>query len=149
LSLKYTDRLADAGLQPSVGSDSYDNALAEIVIGLYKTEVIRRLGPWRSLEQLDLMTLEWVDWFNNRRLLEPLGHIPPAEAEAKFFELPPRKPGHLTARALRRHRQRPRTRLPGRFPRSDEHLRQAGRLVLGLPRRSARDPGRPGRSALT
>jgi transposase InsO family protein len=70
----------------SVG-DSYDNALAETVIGLYKTEVIRRLGPWRSLEQLELTTLEWVDWFNNRRLLEPLGHIPPAEAEAKFFEL--------------------------------------------------------------
>jgi len=89
LSLKYTDRLADAGLQPSVGSvgDSYDNALAETVIGLYKTEVIRRLGPWRSLGELELTTLEWVDWFNNRRLLEPLGHIPPAEAEAKFFEL--------------------------------------------------------------
>jgi transposase InsO family protein len=87
LSLKYTDRLAEAGLQPSVGSvgDSYDNALAETVIGLYKTEVIRRLGPWRSLEALELKTLEWVDWFNNRRLLEPLGHIPPAEAEAKFF----------------------------------------------------------------
>jgi transposase InsO family protein len=89
LSLKYTDRLADAGLQPSVGSvgDSYDNALAETVIGLYKTEVIRRLGPWRSLEALELTTLEWIDWFNNRRLLEPLGYIPPAEAEAKFFEL--------------------------------------------------------------
>jgi transposase InsO family protein len=88
LSLKYTDRLAAAGLQPSVGSvgDSYDNALAETLIGLYKTEVIRRLGPWRSLEQLELTTLEWVDWFNNRRLLEPLGHIPPAEAEANFYE---------------------------------------------------------------
>ena len=66
--------------------DSYDNALAETVIGLYKTEVIRRLGPWRSLEALELTTLEWVDWFNNRRLLEPLGHIPPAEAEANYFE---------------------------------------------------------------
>jgi len=89
LSLKYTDRLADAGLQPSVGrvGDSYDNALAETVIGLYKTEVIRRLGPWRNLEALELTTLDWVDWFNNRRLLEPLDHIPPAEAEAKFFEL--------------------------------------------------------------
>ncbi|SDF58914.1 Integrase core domain-containing protein [Limimonas halophila] len=69
----------------SVG-DSYDNALAETVIGLYKTEVIRRRGPWRSLEALELMTLEWVDWFNQQRLLEPLGHIPPAEAEADFFE---------------------------------------------------------------
>jgi transposase InsO family protein len=89
VSIKYTERLQDAGIQPSVGSvgDSYDNALAETVIGLYKTEVIRRLGPWRSLGELELTTLEWVDWFNNRRLLEPLGHIPPAEAEAKFFEL--------------------------------------------------------------
>jgi len=89
VSLKYTERLAEAGLQPSVGSvgDSYDNALAETVIGLYKTEVIRRLGPWRNLEALELTTLEWVDWFNNRRLLEPLGHIPPAEAEANYFEL--------------------------------------------------------------
>jgi len=88
LSLKYTERLAEADIQPSLGSvgDSYDNALAETVIGLYKTEVIRRHGPWRSLEALELMTLEWVDWFNQRRLLEPLGHIPPAEAEADFFE---------------------------------------------------------------
>jgi transposase InsO family protein len=89
VSIKYTERLQDAGIQPSVGSvgDSYDNALAETVIGLYKTEVIRRLGPWRSLGELELTTLEWVDWFNNQRLLEPLGYIPPAEAEAKFFEL--------------------------------------------------------------
>jgi hypothetical protein len=78
----------------SVGSvgDSYDNALAETVIGLYTTEVIRRLGPWRSLGELELTTLEWVDWFNNQRLLEPLGHIPPAEAEAKFFELDDQAP---------------------------------------------------------
>ena len=68
----------------SVG-DSYDNALAETVIGLYKTEVIRRLGPWRNLQALELTTLEWIDWFNNRRLLEPIGNIPPAEAEARFY----------------------------------------------------------------
>ena len=73
LSIKYTERLAAAGLEPSVGSvgDSYDNALAETINGLYKTEVIRRMGPWRSLEAVEFATLEWVDWFNNRRLLEP------------------------------------------------------------------------------
>ena len=71
LSFRYTDRLADAGIDPSVGSvgDSYDNALAESVIGLYKTEVIRRRGPWRHLEAVEFATLDWVDWFNNRRLL--------------------------------------------------------------------------------
>ena len=67
----------------SVG-DSYDNALAETVIGLFKTEVIRRLGPWRSLEAVEIATLQWVDWFNHRRLLEPIGNIPPAEAEASY-----------------------------------------------------------------
>lgn len=89
VSLKYTERFADAGLKPSVGSvgDSCDNALAETVIGLYKTELVRDLGLWRSLEVLELTTLKWIDWFNNRRLLETLGHIPSAEAEAKFFEL--------------------------------------------------------------
>ncbi len=78
---------ADAGIEPSVGSvgDSYDNALAETVIGLFKTEVIHRRGPWRSLEAVEMATLEWVDWFNNRRLLEPIGNIPPAEAEAHFY----------------------------------------------------------------
>jgi transposase InsO family protein len=82
-----TERLAEAGIVPSVGSvgDSYDNALAETVIGLFKTELIRRLGPWRSLEVVELATLEWVDWFNTRRLLEPLGHIPPAEAEHRDY----------------------------------------------------------------
>ena len=76
LSIKYTERLAEAGLEPSVGSvgDSYDNALAETVIGLYKTEVIRRRGPWRNLEKVELATLQWVDWFNNRRLLHPQRH---------------------------------------------------------------------------
>lgn len=87
LSIRYTERLGDAGIAPSVGSvgDSYDNALAETVIGLFKTEVIRRLGPWRSLEAVEIATLQWVDWFNHRRLLEPIGNIPPAEAEASYY----------------------------------------------------------------
>lgn len=88
VSMRYTDRLADASIAPSVGSrgDSYDNALAESVIGLYKTEVIQRRGPWRSLEAVEFATLEWVDWFNNRRLLEPIGYVPPAEFEARYYE---------------------------------------------------------------
>ncbi|GHH04982.1 transposase [Pseudodonghicola xiamenensis] len=87
VSIKYTERLAEAGIEPSVGSvgDSYDNALAETVIGLFKAEVIHRRGPWRSFEAVEFATLEWVDWFNNRRLLEPIGNIPPAEAEARFY----------------------------------------------------------------
>jgi transposase InsO family protein len=87
VSIKYTERLAEAGIEPSVCSvgDSYDNALAETVIGLFKTEVIHRRGPWRSLEAVEYATLEWVDWFNNRRLLEPIGNIPPAEAETRFY----------------------------------------------------------------
>jgi transposase InsO family protein len=86
VSLKYTERLAEAGIEPSVGSvgDSYDNALAETVIGLFKAEVIHRRGPWRSFEAVEFATLEWVDWYNNRRLLEPIGHVPPAEAEAAY-----------------------------------------------------------------
>jgi putative transposase len=87
VSIKYTERLATAGIEPSVGSvgDSYDNALAETVNGLYKTEVIRRRGPWRSLEAVEFATLEWVDWFNHRRLLESIGNIPPAEAEQRYL----------------------------------------------------------------
>ena len=87
LSLRYTERLAEAGIEPSVGSvgDSYDNALAETIKGLFKAEVIHRRGPWRSFEAVEYATLEWVDWFNNRRLLEPIGNIPPAEAEANFY----------------------------------------------------------------
>lgn len=87
VSIVYTERLAEAGLEPSVGSvgDSYDNALAETINGLYKAEVIYRRGPWRSMEAVEYATLEWVDWFNNRRLLEPIGHIPPAEAEAAYY----------------------------------------------------------------
>ena len=88
LAIRYTERLAEAGIEPSVGSvgDSFDNALAETVIGLFKTEVIRRRGPRRGLEAVELATLEWVDWFNHRRLLEPIGHIPPAEAETRHHE---------------------------------------------------------------
>ena len=87
VSIKYTGRLLDAGLEPSVGSvgDSYDNALAETINGLYKTEVIHRRGPWRSLETVEFATLEWVDWFNNRRIFEPIGNMPPAEAEARYY----------------------------------------------------------------
>ncbi len=87
LSIKYTERLAEEGIEPSVGSvgDSYDNALAETINGLFKAEVIHRRGPWRSFDALEYATLEWVDWFNNRRLLEPIGNIPPAEAEANFY----------------------------------------------------------------
>jgi len=88
LSIRYTERLADAGIEPSVGStgDSYDNALAECVIGLYKTEVIRRRGPWRGLDDVELATLTWVAWYNVHRLLEPLGYVPPAEFEQAFYD---------------------------------------------------------------
>ena len=87
VSIKYTERLAEAGIEPSVGSvgDSYDNALAETINGLYKAEVIHRRGPWRSFEAVEYATLEWVDWFNNRRLLEPIGNIPPADAEERYY----------------------------------------------------------------
>jgi transposase InsO family protein len=85
-SIRYTERLAAAGIERSVGSvgDSYDNALAETINGLYKTEVIRRSGPWRSIDDVEYATVVWVDWFNNRRLLEPIGYVPPAEYEAEF-----------------------------------------------------------------
>jgi transposase InsO family protein len=88
LSIRYTERLAAAGIERSVGSvgDSYDNALAETVIGLYKTEVIRRRGPWRSVDGVEYATLEWVDRFNNRRLLGPIGYVPPAEFEAAYYQ---------------------------------------------------------------
>jgi putative transposase len=88
LSIRYTERLAAAGIEPSVGStgDSYDNALAECVIGLYKTEVIRRRGPWKGLDDVELATLTWVAWYNADRLLEPLGYVPPAEFEQAFYD---------------------------------------------------------------
>lgn len=87
VSIRYTERLAEAGIEPSVGSvgDSFDNALAETINGLYKAEVIHRRGPWRSFEAVEFATLEWVDWFNHRRLLEPIGNVPPAEAEARYY----------------------------------------------------------------
>ena len=88
LSIRYSERLAEAGVEPSVGSvgDSYDNALAETIIGLFKTEVIHHRGPWRHLEAVEYATLEWVDWFNHHRLLEPIGHVPPAELEASYYQ---------------------------------------------------------------
>jgi transposase InsO family protein len=87
LSIRYTERLADAGIEPSVGSvgDSYDNALAETIIGLYKTELIHRRGPWRTIDAVEFATLRWVHWFNHRRLLEPIGNVPPAELEASYY----------------------------------------------------------------
>ena len=89
VGIKYTERLAEAGIEPSVGSvgDSYDNALAETINGLYKAEVIHRRGPWRNFDAVEFATLEWVDWFNNRRILEPIGFIPPAEAEERYFAM--------------------------------------------------------------
>ena len=87
LSIRYTERLAEAGIEPSVGSvgDSYDNAMAESIIGLYKTELIRMRGPWRNLDNVEYATLEWVDWFNHRRILEPIGNIPPFEREEAHY----------------------------------------------------------------
>ena len=93
--LKYTERLAAAGIEPSVGSvgDSYDNALAETIYGLYKTELIHRRGPWRSFESVEFVTLKWVDWFNHRRLMGPIGNISPPEAEQRYY-------AHLESSAL-------------------------------------------------
>lgn len=87
LSIRYTDRLAEAGVDTSVDSrgDSYDNALAETINGLYKAEVVHRQGPWKTLQSLELATLEWVAWYNDKRLMECLGDIPPAEAEANYY----------------------------------------------------------------
>jgi transposase InsO family protein len=94
VSIRYTERLAEAGIEPSVGSvgDSYDNALAETINGMYKAEVIHRRRSWRSRDEVELATLKWVDWYNNRRLLEPLGYIPPAEAEALYYNQLPELP---------------------------------------------------------
>lgn len=87
VSIRYTERLDEAGIEPSVGSagDAYDNAMAETINGLYKTEVINKRAPWKTKEAVELATLEWVSWFNHHRLLEPIGHIPPAEAEANYY----------------------------------------------------------------
>ena len=88
VSIRYAERLTEAGINPSVGSvgDSYDNALAETIIGLYKAEVIHKRSPWRNLDEVEYATLEWVDWFNNRRLLEPIGDVPPVEFERAYYE---------------------------------------------------------------
>ena len=88
VSIRYSERLAEAGIQPSVGSrgDSYDNALAETINGLYKAELIHRRAPWKTIESVELATLQWVHWFNHQRLLEPIGYIPPAEAEANYYQ---------------------------------------------------------------
>jgi transposase InsO family protein len=87
-SIRYAERLQEAGVEPSVGSvgDSYDNALAETINGLYKTEVIRQQGPWRNIEEVEFATLTWVDWFNNRRLFEPIGNVPPSEKEIEYYQ---------------------------------------------------------------
>jgi transposase InsO family protein len=87
IAIRYSERLKDAGIDPSVGSvgDAYDNALAETINGLFKAEVIRRRGPWKNLEAVEYATLEWVDWFNNKRLLEPIGNVPPAELEKAYY----------------------------------------------------------------
>jgi transposase InsO family protein len=89
VSIKYTERLAEAGIEPSLGSvgDSYDNALVETINGLYKAEIIHRRGPWQSYEAVEYATLEWVDWFNNRRLLVSIGNVPPAEAEERYYAM--------------------------------------------------------------
>jgi transposase InsO family protein len=104
LAIRYTERLAEAGAVTSVGSrgDSFDNALAETIIGLYKTELVRRRGPWKGLDEVEYATLEWVDWFNHRRLLEPIGYVPPAEFEATFQrEEDPSDPVRLKDPSLR------------------------------------------------
>jgi putative transposase len=104
LAIRYTERLAEAGAVTSVGSrgDSYDNALAETIIGLYKTELVRRRGPWKGINEVEYATLEWVDWFNHRRLLAPIGYVPPAEFEAAFWqEEDPSSPVRLKHPSLR------------------------------------------------
>ena len=94
VSIEYTERLSEAGIEPSVGSvgDSYDNALAEMIKDLYKAKVIHRRGPWRSFEVVEYATLEWVDWFNHRRLLELIGNIPPAEVEEHYYAMIEQRP---------------------------------------------------------
>lgn len=105
LSIRYTERLAEVGIAPSVGSrgDSYDNAMAESIIGLYKTEVIRRHGPWKSIDAVEIATLHWVDWYNNQRLLEPIGYRTPREAEIEYYQQQtrPAEVAGLTLQSLR------------------------------------------------
>jgi putative transposase len=91
LCIRYAERLAEAGIEPSVGSvgDSYDNALAETINGLFETEIIHPNGPWRSLDEVEFATIEWVDWFNNRRFFEPIGYVPPVEFEQMYYARQP------------------------------------------------------------
>jgi len=137
LSIRYSDRLAEAGAQPSVGSagDPYDNALAETIIGLYKTEVVHRRGPWRSLHAVEYATLEWVDWFNNRRLLEPIGDVPPASSRRRILIYGSVADGNLT-------QTRSSPEKPGRFTRirRADPARRARRLqAWALDRQRGRD----------
>ena len=99
VSIRYSERLAEAGIEPSVGSkgDSYDNALAETINGLYKAELIHKRAPWKTKEAVEFATLEWVAWFNNVRLLEPIGYIPPAEAEANYYRQLAEQPAAIAA----------------------------------------------------
>jgi transposase InsO family protein len=117
LAIRYTERLAEAGAVTSVGSrgDSYDNALAETIIGLYKTELVRRHGPWKGLDEVEYATLEGVDWFNHRRLLAPIGYVPPAEFEAAFH----RKENPSDPARLKQQIQLPDSTRPG----ADQSLR--------------------------
>ena len=124
LSIRYTNRLTQTGIEPSVGSvgDSYDNALAESVIGLYKTELIRQKGPWRNLDQVNYATLEYVDWFNHRRLLEPIGDIPPTEKEANYYrEHTPAPLAVLKQNTLRQTRYGSRNRTPTHPQNTPDH----------------------------
>ncbi|WP_425219052.1 integrase core domain-containing protein [Ralstonia solanacearum] len=127
LSIRYTERLAEAGIEPSVGSrgDSYDNALAETINGLYKAELIHRRGPWKSRESVELATLQWVHWLNHIRLLEPIGYIPPAEAEANYWR-------QLASEAPVGHFSTPLC-LSGEIWHDDGHDRAAHRLQLLRP----------------
>lgn len=127
LSIRYTERLAEAGIEPSVGSvgDSFDNALAETVIGLYKTELIRRRGPWKGTDDVEYGTLEWVDWFNHRRLLEPIDHVPPAEFEEAYYSARGETPAIETAGQDRISSD------PGTTPVLNRALRASYGLVFG------------------
>lgn len=136
VAIRYTERLTDAGVEPSVGSvgDSYDNALAETINGLYKTEVIRRRGPWSTLEAVEFVTLEWVDWFNHRRLLEPIGNIPPPRPKLATMSKPSTSPWRRDSKpnGLRQTR------------RGSQRQREADPTLLHLGRGSRPDAGQPG-----
>jgi hypothetical protein len=145
LSIRYSERLAEAGVEPSVGSigDSYDNALAETIIGLFKTEVIGRRGPWRSFDEVEYATLEWVDWFNHRRLLQSIGDIPPAELEMAYYRQQEESamPARLKLTGLRESRgDSPRKRNPP----SPEAATPARGRASSMRRNALRDSARAG-----